>query len=303
MFYARVECNKPLNACHLYQRDSLFFVLSQVQVLDIEIVYAKEPDTKDNNMLPALILASLLVACGDKDTDKIVDTSDTEDTSVECVDDDNDLSCIEDDCNDSDPLVRPGAYEIWYDSVDQNCDGANDYDQDGDGFDHDLYGGTDCDDTRASVNSEAEEINGDTYDNNCNGHINKRSYTVDYDMSTGDLEIEVCDDPKITAINAVYFKDDPSEWVEDETIWEAVTLNPGGWGNCEEDKGELIIKPPVGYNPSYVMLSDGGFTAMGMADNINCLIWGEHAQVAFDLFKKIGESAGYVCEIYDPTTY
>jgi len=52
----------------------------------------------------------------------------------------------EGDCDDSDPDVHPGAEEIWYDGIDQNCDG-NDEDQDGDGFELDE----DCDDTDASI--------------------------------------------------------------------------------------------------------------------------------------------------------
>ncbi|MFT6232695.1 MAG: hypothetical protein ACJAZO_003211, partial [Myxococcota bacterium] len=36
------------------------------------------------------------------------------------------------DCDDSDVSRSPGATEVWYDGVDQNCDG-NDSDQDGDG--------------------------------------------------------------------------------------------------------------------------------------------------------------------------
>ena len=38
------------------------------------------------------------------------------------------------DCNDLDTSIRPGAEEIWYDGIDQNCDNANDFDQDGDGL-------------------------------------------------------------------------------------------------------------------------------------------------------------------------
>jgi MYXO-CTERM domain-containing protein len=52
----------------------------------------------------------------------------------------------EGDCDDSDASINPGADEIWYDGIDQNCDG-NDEDQDGDGFIQDE----DCDDTDASI--------------------------------------------------------------------------------------------------------------------------------------------------------
>jgi len=51
------------------------------------------------------------------------------------------------DCNDeeSDGFdINPDATEIWYDGVDQNCDEANDFDQDGDGVVSSDYGGSDC---------------------------------------------------------------------------------------------------------------------------------------------------------------
>ena len=40
-----------------------------------------------------------------------------------------------DDCDDSSALISPSMTEVWYDGVDQNCDGADDYDADGDGLD------------------------------------------------------------------------------------------------------------------------------------------------------------------------
>jgi hypothetical protein len=49
--------------------------------------------------------------------------------------------------NGFDPLeaadVHPEIDDVWYDGVDQDCDGADDFDQDGDGFDSAWYDGPD----------------------------------------------------------------------------------------------------------------------------------------------------------------
>ena len=47
------------------------------------------------------------------------------------------------DCNDEDASIYVGADDTWYDGIDSNCDGANDYDQDGDG----VVFYRECDDT------------------------------------------------------------------------------------------------------------------------------------------------------------
>ncbi|MCB9794292.1 MAG: putative metal-binding motif-containing protein [Alphaproteobacteria bacterium] len=54
------------------------------------------------------------------------------------------------DCDDGDASAYPGAADTWYDGVDSDCDGASDYDLDGDGDDSLDYGGTDCDDSDAT---------------------------------------------------------------------------------------------------------------------------------------------------------
>lgn len=42
-----------------------------------------------------------------------------------CTDADHDLSCVPNDCNDSDATVRPGAEDAVGDGADQNCDGID----------------------------------------------------------------------------------------------------------------------------------------------------------------------------------
>ncbi len=71
----------------------------------------------------------------------------------DCFDEPNGLSPI------AAELAYPGAPETWYDGVDQNCDGVDDFDQDGDGIPCDpasdlntcpLSVGADCDDLDAA---------------------------------------------------------------------------------------------------------------------------------------------------------
>jgi len=71
------------------------------------------------------------------------------------------------DCDDLDPAVYPGAPDPWYDGIDGNCDGADDYDRDGDGFAWAQHGGTDCNDDNDRVNPDGTEIPYDSLDNDC----------------------------------------------------------------------------------------------------------------------------------------
>lgn len=89
------------------------------------------------------------------------------------VDQDGDGYVFAEDCNDQNDEIYPGADEIAYDGIDQNCDGLDLLDDDGDGFC--LAGstivdaseqcsletgprGTDCDDSDYLVNTDSEDL-------------------------------------------------------------------------------------------------------------------------------------------------
>lgn len=88
------------------------------------------------------------------------------------------------DCDDVEPLASPQQPEVWYTGVDQNCDGLDDYDQDGDGHIPSEYVGLtteyvagsgalpggDCDDTLPAVSPGQVDTWYDGVDTDCAGN-------------------------------------------------------------------------------------------------------------------------------------
>ena len=91
------------------------------------------------------------------------------------------------DCDDGDNTINPGATDTWYDGIDQNCDGADDYDADGDGFASDGFTGTDCDDDDASINPGEVEICDDGIDQNCDGTADSCTFGGDIPVTDADV--------------------------------------------------------------------------------------------------------------------
>ena len=102
------------------------------------------------------------------------------------------------DCNDADATVHPDATDTWYDGIDSDCAGDDDYDQDGDGVEGAEGGGDDCDDTDAATSPDLAELwyNGvdndcagdDDYDQDGDGHTSS-AYTGD---DCDDLDSDAC---------------------------------------------------------------------------------------------------------------
>lgn len=114
------------------------------------------------------------------------------------------------DCEDADTIkgvspaaVYPGAADPWYDGVDQDCRGDNDFDQDLDGWVGSEYEGAfidfratwntslpepeygDCDDTDATVHPGLLERFGDSVDQDCDGGVDTTPWA--FEGQSGEL--------------------------------------------------------------------------------------------------------------------
>ncbi len=117
-------------------------------------------------MLRSSLLALALLAACNGDDPKDTGSAPV-DTAPDVVDADGDGIPESADCDDADEYTYPGAHEVPYDGVDQDCDGADVNDVDGDGFVGDNGGGDDCNDSNPDVHPGAEVVCYDLIDEDC----------------------------------------------------------------------------------------------------------------------------------------
>ncbi len=135
------------------------------------------------------------------------------------------------DCAPEDPASYPGAEEVWYDGVDQDCDEASDYDQDQDGYDAEAWGGEDCDDLLGTVTPDASEIWYDGIDQACDGGSDYDQDGDGYDSE--DYGGEDCDDTDARALPGGAQVIFPGDWDcdgEDDLDGEVWTGSGTTWG-------------------------------------------------------------------------
>ncbi len=103
----------------------------------------------------------------------------------------------------------PGAQDVPYDGIDQDCSGQDECDYDRDGWNASLgdCGGTDCDDANPRVSPGAAEDPGNGIDDDCDGQVDVPDRDGDgFSETEGDcMDVSPTEDPERAALAATVY--------------------------------------------------------------------------------------------------
>lgn len=128
-----------------------------------------------------LTLSMLVLSCGGEDVSPAVDDEshnfDEFDTPFHTDGDGDGFAPVDGDCDDENPDLNPGNFEIPFDGLDNDC---NEFTRDDDGDGDGLIGEYDCDDTNPLRYDGAPEIPDNEEDEDCDGIIDELyDYMID----------------------------------------------------------------------------------------------------------------------------
>jgi hypothetical protein len=225
------------------------------------------------------------------------DTVSTCDAAPDCVDRDADLSSAATDAGLSAADIFPGATETWYDGVDQDCAGDNDFDQDGDLQVPEAYASEagsgytsgDCDDDPTDdqglpaslVFVGADELC-DGFDNNCDGSTDEGAPKTVFIPDSGASFVLPTPDPGGTAPATITLTEPGAlRWCADDRILASVDSDNvrllGINGRHDNEGGATWLANRTGGKVDQVNLL-GGFVA-GLPDRTPPLVVEAGAEV------------------------
>jgi len=166
------------------------------------------------------------------------------------------------DCDDTNAEEYPGAPEIPYDDIDQDCDGFDECDADEDGYDATSAAGPgcsgyDCNDQDTEVHPGAIENDGNGIDDDCDGIVDLPDSDSDgFTVEDGDC-MDLGPDSNTAAAVALSKQVNPGAqevcfdqvdndcdgWIDNlpECEWKVLTATVRGGGLCATSGGEASL--------------------------------------------------------------
>ena len=184
------------------------------------------------------------------------------------LDDDGDGVVAASDCDDNNPAAYPGAEEIWYDGVDEDCLGDDDFDKDKDGFDNQ----SDCDEDNPSAYPGApdawysgvdEDCGGeDDYDQDADGYVSDEhaGLATSGVVGSGALPSGDCDDT-VPGVNPGV----------SDTWYDGIDSDCAGNDDYDQDDDSFVTDDYAGLETQYV--SGSGALLGGDCDDLDASLY------------------------------